>query len=596
MTSRRLAGAVAAAVATGLIVPGAAGAHAVLESTQPARGAQLARAPDQVTLRFDEPVEVQLGAVRVFDAGGREVQAGSATHPGGRQDTIAVRLGRALPAGGYTVTYRVISADSHPVSGGLVFQVGRGGRPAESVDTALSGSTSGPVTATAFAAARAVQFAAIALALGAWLFVVLCWLPALRLVAGADGSWTAASRAFAARTRTLTLAACGAGVLSGLAGLALQGATGEGTSLWRALNGAVLSDVLATRFGRVWGLALLAWAALAVLVIARRAVVPVLRPASLGAGGQALPGGTLAALALRAVPLVPLALLPALSGHAGVEPPTWLMLPANVVHVLCAGAWIGGILVMVVALRAATAALELPDRSPLLAAAVGRFSTVAGVAVALILATGVAQSLVALDSLDQVPGTAYGRAVLVKLVLFAALVGFGAVNRRRTLPALRRAARRHAAPAAEGRSLLVLLRTELALGAIVLAVTGALATYPPGDVQASGPYSTSAALGPARAEITVDPARTGPNELHLYLFDRRTGAQYHAVKELTATAALPAKRVPAVPLALRQAGPGHYVSSGAGFPIAGTWTLTITARVSAFDQHTWRVRVPVRGG
>ena len=450
------------------------------------------------------------------------------------------------------------------------------------------------MTATALGAARAVQFAAIALALGAWLFVILCWLPALRAVAGADASWAAAARAFAARTRALTLAACGAGVLSGLAGLALQGATGEGTSLWGALDGSVLSDVLATRFGRVWGVAFMAWVALSALALARRAALPVLRPASLVAGGQALPGAAPGALALRAAPLAPLALLPALSGHAGVEPPTWLMLPANVVHVACVSAWLGGILLMVVALRAATAALDVADRSALLAAAVGRFSTIAGIAFALILATGSAQSLVALDSAGQLPGTAYGRAVLVKLVLFAALVGFGAVNRRRTLPALTRAARRHVAPAAAGRSLLALLRTELALGALVLAVTGALATYPPGDAQSSGPYSTSAAIGPARAEITVDPARTGPNELHLYLSDRRTGAQYHAVEQLTATAALPAQQVPALAVALRNAGPGHYVSSGVGFPIAGTWTLTFTARVSAFDQHTARVRVPIR--
>ena len=109
VTVRRLGRALAVAVAASLFVPGAACAHAMLERTEPARGAQLARAPERVTLRFDEPVEVQLGAVRVVDAAGHEVQEGPATHPGGRLYTIAVRVRRALPAGGYTVTYRVVS-------------------------------------------------------------------------------------------------------------------------------------------------------------------------------------------------------------------------------------------------------------------------------------------------------------------------------------------------------------------------------------------------------------------------------------------------------------------------------------------------------
>jgi copper transport protein len=225
---------------------------------------------------------------------------------------------------------------------------------------------------------------------------------------------------------------------------------------------------------------------------------------------------------------------------------------------------------------------------------VGRFSTVAGIAFALILASGIAQSLAAIDAWSQLTETAYGRAVLLKLGLFLALVGFGAVNRRRSVPALRRAAAGDQPPGSAGRGLLQLLRGELALGIVVLAITGALATYPPGESQASGPYSASIPIGPARAEVTVDPARVGPNEIHLYLFDRRTGAQYNAVKEMKAAASLPSRSVSELPIDLRKAGPGHYVSTGARFPIAGTWMLHLAARVSAFDEHSVHLGVPIR--
>ena len=118
-------------------------------------------------MRFSEPVEAEFGAVRVFDSGGREVQAGRTFHPGDRSAEVAVRLRDGLGEDGYTVTYRVISADSHPVSGGFVFVVGDAPAPATTVGELLGDDDTGPVTGTAFGIVRAVQFGAIALALGA---------------------------------------------------------------------------------------------------------------------------------------------------------------------------------------------------------------------------------------------------------------------------------------------------------------------------------------------------------------------------------------------------------------------------------------------
>ena len=77
-----------------------------------------------------------------------------------------MKLRPGLGRGGFTATYRVISADSHPVSGGFVFTVGDAGAPAKTVDELLQGSDAGPVTSTAFAVVRAVQYAAIAIAPG----------------------------------------------------------------------------------------------------------------------------------------------------------------------------------------------------------------------------------------------------------------------------------------------------------------------------------------------------------------------------------------------------------------------------------------------
>jgi copper transport protein len=138
------------------------------------------------------------------------------------------------------------------------------------------------------------------------------------------------------------------------------------------------------------------------------------------------------------------------------------------------------------------------------------------------------------------------------------------------------------------------LRTELAVGVVVLGVTGALATYPPADSIATGPYATQATIGPARLEVTVDPALVGLNGVHLYLFDRRTGAQWDDAVEVRTTATLPGKGIGAMAIDLRKAGPGHYTAEGASFGVAGEWTLRVQARVSDFDQYEARVTVPVK--
>ncbi|MGH2968804.1 MAG: copper resistance CopC family protein, partial [Solirubrobacteraceae bacterium] len=119
------------------------------------------RAPGRVVLRFSEPVEIAFGAVRVFDAEGGQIQQGEPFHPDGNGSEVAVRLRTDLPDGGYTATYRVVSADSHPVSGGFVFSVGsESAAPAASVADLLGDQRAGPATSVAFGVARAVAYAA----------------------------------------------------------------------------------------------------------------------------------------------------------------------------------------------------------------------------------------------------------------------------------------------------------------------------------------------------------------------------------------------------------------------------------------------------
>ena len=103
--------------------------------------------------------------------------------------------------------------------------------------------------------------------------------------------------------------------------------------------------------------------------------------------------------------------------------------------------------------------------------------------------------------------TAYGRAVLIKVGLLLALIGWARSTAGAVVPALRRvaaAARRRAGPAG---CCARTLRAEVALVLVVLGVTGALTGYAPPAAAAAGPQSVSKRMGPLDLELTVDPAR-----------------------------------------------------------------------------------------
>jgi copper transport protein len=572
-------------------------AHAQLEGTTPERGAVLKSQPPAVVFRFGESVEGNFGAVKVFDPKGARVDDGRVVHPGGRGSEVAVGLKPHLPDGTYTATYRVISEDSHPVSGGVVFSIGKAGAAGATVADLLKGDSAGPVTEIAFGIARGLDYLAIALAVGGLAFLLAAWRPALAVAAGAGGGWPEASAVFATRARRLLWLAIALGIVSGLLGIVLQGATASASTFWSALDATVVREVLQTRFGTVWGLRVLAWLVLGGVLLAGASTraVAVLRPAAVGAAGVApAPAPSRGLLAALAIPVAFLLVSPALAGHATTLHPVAALLPLDVVHVSAMSVWIGGLVMLLFVLPGATRRLEPPDRSRLLAAVLVRFSPMALACVAALLATGVTQALVDMGGLSPLFSTPYGRAVLIKFVLLMALIALGAVNRQRVVPSLRRIASAGAAPGAAGRLLRRTLRAEVALVIVVLGVTSALVSYPPPKSAASGPYSTTTRIGPIELQMTVDPAQVGANQLHIYLFDARTGAPYIKTKELTVEAMEHDKGIGPLKATVHRAGPGHYIADAFVLSPGGTWMLTVTDRISDFDEYTKAVEVSVR--
>jgi len=567
-----------------LALPAGAAAHAQLEGTSPPQGATVKHQPDAVVFRFDEPVEGNFGAVRVYDAKGERVDEGDAFHPNGEGPRLGVHLKPGLSDGSYTATYRVVSADGHIVSSGYVFSIGKPGRaPTQTVAQLVGRAGSGPVTETAFGLARGLQYAATALAVGALVFLLLAFLPVLGALGGEDRralrTFPTLERGkspqglFIGRLRTLLLVAAAVGAISAAAGVVLEGAEAAGVSGFSALKETIVRETLETRFGTIWGLTLLAW-------VLFGALVPLLLPHRRA----------------RLVPLLPLVLPvlePALSGHASTQSPTGLNFTVNVVHVGAMAVWLGGLAALLFVLPAATRALQPSDRSRLLAGVLSRFSALALWMVVAIMVTGLIQAYVYVRHPGDLLSTGYGRAVLAKFLLLLGVIAVASFNRRSSVPRLKEIAAAGEAPGQDGLVLRRALRGELALLVVVLGVTAALASYAPPVTAQAGPFSTETRVGPALLEMTVEPARVGANEVHLYLFDATSGAPFTRTKELTIKASLPEKGI-SLPLQAQRAGPGHYVIPSAFLNAAGDWQIGVAVRVSAFDEFDKSIEVPVQ--
>lgn len=553
-SARHVAVALTVALALAAAWPGQALAHAVLEHTTPHQSSSVTETPSNVQLDFNEPVEVSFGAVRVFDERGERVDTGKIAYPSGHQRSVTVALRDGLGRGVYTATYRVVSADGHPVSGGFAFGVGEQAtaeRDTPQVADLLARSSAGPAVEGVYGLVRGLHYAALLLLVGAVFFRLLIW------PGDAQRPWPG---------RTLLIASV-VGLLCSLAGIALQGALGAGVSLGGMLNSQVLESSLDTRTGHAWLLRSVIWVLLVIFVALYR--------------GMRLRREAVA----LAVPVAALVGTLPYAGHADTQSPKAVLIPADVLHVLAAGTWFGGLVLLLVAFwPRGGAPLEGA------ASATARFSYLALPAMAVLATAGSVQAWFYLGSIGGFFDSPYGWALVAKIALVVGIIGLAAANRRRTA---------HLADSPvdadqSATSLRSAMRTEALLAVLVLGATATLVRAAPPATVNNGPVVRELDLGAIRLQMDIEPAKVGPNDYHLYLFDRRTGAQIDRVEELKVTLVQRDKNIGPIKLAIPRKGPAHYELRNSTLGVAGTWEATVTARVSAFDEYTAKLRFEVR--
>lgn len=138
------------------------------------------------------------------------------------------------------------------------------------------------------------------------------------------------------------------------------------------------------------------------------------------------------------------------------------------------------------------------------------------------------------------------------------------------------------------------MRAEVAVIAVVLGVTGALASYAPAIATYSGPAAGTTNVAGKQLQWVVDPARVGSDQVHLYFIDPKSGAQWDGAQQVTVSESLPNKQIGPLTQTGQKSGPGHYTVPGVVLGVPGTWTVQVQVLVDKFDQATATFKVPVR--
>ncbi|MFE9926390.1 copper resistance CopC/CopD family protein [Streptomyces sp. NPDC005774] len=615
---------------------GPASAHAALRGADPGDGSVVKSAPRHVTLTFTESVALLDDSFRIYSPDNHRVPLDEPEHADGRSDTARIGLPGGLDDGTYTVAWRVVSADSHPVSGAFTFSIGK---PSPTAPVAPATPAEHPITASLYETGRHLAYIAAALLIGTVAFVALCRPPdttVLRMPL-VTGWWTLL-------TSTAVL-------------LVLRAPYENGTSPATAFDLSAFTGVLTARPG----IALLTRLALLALVAAVLLRLPRLRQ------GQGEPDGRTppARLALGTVLAVALALTWASAEHAsaGIQVP--VAMTSSVLHLLAMACWLGGLTALLVILfRAGT---------PPPVATVTRFSRLAFLSVTVLVVTGVYQSWRGLGSWSALADSAYGKTLIVKLVVTAALLLAAGLSRRLTLGLVTAASAASTvehetekveertvaavreripelvasatpdkvpstgpAPPATGdgatdspspgpgasdlnapsdpddpdeppldrhrRALRVSVLVEAVVAVVVLLVTTVLTSTLPARAEAEAaateaapiaglpavtvvtiPYALDVPGGKGSVQITLDPGRVGENGIQAVAFGP-TGA-LDSVPELRLSFTLAEKDIGPIDAGLTDRG-GYWATSDLNLPLPGTWTMKATIRVSEVDQVT----------
>ena len=583
---------------------GSAEAHAVQLSSEPAPNAQLAEVPEFVTIHFSEPVEASVTTVQLWDTTPVEIPIAAPEFPDA--ETLRVAMPDELEPGIYTIIWRNLSTvDGHTWSGSFPFTIllPDGSVPGGEVPEELIALAAAPSNSPTLIDSTAgwVVLLGVAAILGGAGYVLFVASPA----AGTLSAESAASLRKLSMTVLLVVSAIGAFLIlqGSLIQLIVQadrlGALGK------------VDDILTdTRLGHY--------------LIARQALLV----AALAAIGLAwFSRGATRTLAVAALLAISFGILltKSLVSHAAASDGSFWTSTTDVLHLLAASLWIGGLIHVGLAMPRWLDELDGVPRTLFAAESLRRFSVLAAFSIVLLLASGVISAFVQFTGWSELWETTYGRSLLGKLGAMIPLLAVAALNALVLAPRVERVSMElrgaavdtgesGAGAAARLQRLLAnTVRLEALLGvAVLVAVAVMIQLEPPRAIAeveeaASAPppveepvveppedyYQDAVQAGGLVISLRINPGTAGPNQFEIGL-----GSEFGAVGEVLLVRLDFDHEDPSIPpsrLELPLSGSAKFLAEGGNVSIPGEYDVTATIRRRDQDDVQGFFTVPIVG-
>jgi len=575
-------------------------AHASLVRANPSNNETLRRAPTRVTLNFSEPLERKLTEIQVLDQDGNRVDEGGTRFDDANPLLASVGL-QPLDPGLYIVRWRNVSTvDGHGLSGQYPFVVLNpdGTFPAGvSLEDAASSTSGGDLLPKPFdSLLKWIQLVSLAIVGGAAFFLFAVIRPAGRFLEEETyNNVTDTGERWVVNLAHILLPA--AFISTAILVLITWNRFPTDTSLWTYLT--------SVRPGQ-WRLAGL------ILVLVALAGADLLY---LARSERQRVAGMLVLIAASAAAMFTYSMV----SHGATGAGRFWSIASDVVHFVASATWIGALVLLVPTILWTRRHMDEQPRFLYLANAFDRFSVIAGVSVAAVLATGLFNALAQVPSWDALTDTTYGRVLLAKLAIVAPLLAIAAINAYVLKPRLVAAIDGLYQSGGDGTpdqrrtwsdALSFLQRwlprtvvVEVVLVVAVFAAVGVLTqtTTAEGEIAAdeaaSGAgqdFEQAAAVDSLNVTLRVSPNRVGLNEYELSVTDE-SGRPVETVTQarLRFTYEDVADLIPQSEIILNELAPGEFTGGGAYFTQPGNWRVEAGIRRSDGDDLAQDFVLPV---
>ncbi|MBO0783829.1 MAG: CopD family protein, partial [Ktedonobacteraceae bacterium] len=495
----------------------------------------------------------------------------------------------------------VSAEDGHHVKSNFSFVVGAGPLPGNTSDLLDASSALDENFSLWSITLRWLNYLGMAGLVGMIAFLVLVWQPGTRLASQdiAMGTIHKANARLEKRASSLVWATILILLCGWIAFLLYQSCIDSGLTFWALFRSQALSATLfQSRFGTVWLIRL-------ALIVG---TIPCWfswsrRQAAIHTEEMQASRSSRWSLWLLLLLGTGMMLTTSLNSHAAASKDAWFLLPADLVHLLSTGFWIGGLLLFVSGLAAVWPVL-LPgtgDRTRLLAVLLPRFSRLALISVLLLVLTGTLQAIVQLGTLTALFTTNYGLALCLKLGIFFVLLCLGAFHLLRVSPRMRLFSRnsgeedgaRSLSAGALQRTFRRTVGVEAGLAILVLLVVGGLTSLsppPPPQQQRTQASSTGPFVQRGQASnlsyiLVINPGRAGPNTFEVDLHDASgkpiSDAEAVALRFTMLDMDMGVQDVPLQPVAST---PGRYSGTASVLGMSGHWSISLLVQRSGYDD------------